>query len=149
MTDLPIARKRRDINDANIYEIADISLLFRSPCVSSRRISMNLLSLYFSRRQNSSCVARRTAACQAFVRSTDVWTPFPAAYTQLVVGNGSNCAAIAVTRVRNLATYDYLGVAIRFNTSSSSLGSQGSSQILQNSKSFLFFCLLFDIYKKK
>lgn len=91
-------------------------MIFKNTC-GNKRVSLNTLSSLITRHQNSSCISQRIAACQAFVRSTTPWSPFPTAYTQLVVGNGTTgCASIAISNVQNLATYNYAGVAIRFNS---------------------------------
>lgn len=115
-TDLLLNRKRRTINDATIYEVAYISLLFKYPC-GSRSNFYDTWSFLLRGARNNSCISRRISYCQQFVNSRQLWTPFPKAYTQLIVGNGTtNCASIALSNVRNLAPENYAGVAIRFNT---------------------------------
>jgi len=71
--------------------------------------------------QNSSCVAQRIAACRRFITtpnsgsSSNQWSPLPAAYTQLVVANGTFCAAISITNIYNVAYYNYASVYNYYN----------------------------------
>lgn len=86
-------------------------LLFRNTCASQRPLGQ--WSLNISHTQNSSCYARRAAACRAFITTPNTgsygnqWSPLPAGYTQLIVTNYTGCAAIAVTNIANVYYYNY------------------------------------------
>lgn len=105
--------RRRALNDVALYEIGDMKLLFWNTCSNQRALGQWLFGLVRSR--NSSCVARRAAACLNFIATPNTnigstnnqWLPFPNSFTQLVVTNITGCAAISITSMYNVYYNNY------------------------------------------
>ncbi|CAF0786721.1 unnamed protein product [Adineta steineri] len=101
-------RRQQIVGESSTYEIGDILLLFSNTCGNKRA-----LGNWYSRLlngQNSSCVARRAAACKSFITTpnngavtiSNQWFPFPSFYSQIVTTNVTSCAALTINRIYNV-----------------------------------------------
>ena len=74
-----------------------------------------------SHTQNSSCYAQRIAACRKFIltpnpgANSNQWSPMPNGFTQSIVGNGTVCAAVSISSLYNVASYNYPAVYGTYN----------------------------------
>jgi hypothetical protein len=77
--------------------------------------------MFLSHTQNSSCLSQRITACRKFITTPNSgafgnqWYPLPVGYTQLVLTNGTVCAAISITSIYNVAYFNYPSVYGAYN----------------------------------
>ncbi len=104
-----------------LYEIGNISILFRNTCSNRRALGRWYSTLITA--DNSSCVARRAAACRAFITTPNPgnllnqWSPMASGFTQLIASNGTGCAPVAIDYLYNVAYFNYANLYSRFNVS--------------------------------
>ncbi len=74
-----------------------------------------------SHTQNSSCYAQRVSACRKFISTPNTgttssqWLPIPVGFSQLILTNGTVCAAVSITSMFNVAYYNYPAVYGYYN----------------------------------
>jgi hypothetical protein len=122
-TDSVSKRRRRVLVDQSAYEVGDILLYFSNTCGDTRARGIWSFSLTS---QNSSCVTQRLNQCKSFITSptpnlqgtSNLWSPFPTGFTQLIRNNFTSCTPISISKIYNVPISQYYIAGNRSNTTS-------------------------------